>query len=227
MSLVLDGVRRLAQVAPWSGPVANQVRQVTHPQRKIFVIGPHRCATRSIINHFFGEQGFKYLHWRQGDVFVAKEVEARKNDIPALRAFLSRWTVYGDFIYLTKDTFIENHTLYEAFEAAYPEAYFILNDRHVDKWIASRLRHRQSGFLTRYQSVTGQTEEQAVETWRATFLENRERTLEHFKGHPRFRHLCIEETDHPSSANVGDIRPVIDMLAPDYVLSTSPWGKRT
>ncbi len=205
--------------------MANKLRQITHPGRKIFLIGPNRCATTTFHN-FFYSQGLKSIHWRKGEVILAKEIDKRLGDDRALRKFLAGWTVFSDFVYLTDEVFIENHTLYETYQRLFPEAYFILNDRDVDRWVASRLLHRDGGFLKRYLNVHGGTEDEAKAAWKTGFLAHREAVLKHFKDHPRFLHFHIDKGDRSAFIEPGDVDSLVALLAPDYQLSAEFWTSR-
>jgi hypothetical protein len=155
--------------------------------------------------------------------FLAKEIDARKGDNRALRRFMSRWTVFSDFMYLTNDEHIENHTLYRQYAEIFPEAYFILTDRDVDRWVSSRLRHRDGQWLARYLNVHGGTRAQAVDIWKAEFLRHRAEALDFFRGHPRFLHFQIDKADYPALLEPTDIHSLVDLLAPDYELSPAMW----
>ena len=209
----LDGLRKA-----WR----NRLRQILRPGRKVFIVGPHRTATTTLHN-FMSRQGLKSIHWRERDTFLAKEIDARKGDNRALRRFMSRWTVFSDFMYLTNDEHIENHTLYRQYAEIFPEAYFILTDRDVDRWVNSRLRHRDGQWLARYLNVHGGTREQAVDTWKDGFLRHRAEALDFFRGHPRFLHFQIDKADYPALLEPTDIRSLVDLLAPDYALSPAMW----
>lgn len=214
-----------ARTAPWPAVIANRIRQITHPERKIFMIGPNRCATNTF-HSFFRHQGLSAIHWRHGDAFLAKEIEARVGDDAALRRYLAPFTVFSDFVYLDDRVFIENHTLYPTFERLFPDAYFIFNDRDVDRWIDSRIRHRGGDFVTRYMAVKGCSREQALAEWRADFLSHREAVLAHFRGNPRFLHFYIDKADARAFVTADEVKPVVDLLASDYQLSERYWALR-
>jgi hypothetical protein len=220
---------RIDQTQPGSAQGAwrriwkNRIRQILHPGHKVFIVGPHRTATTTL-HHFLSRQGLRSIHWRERDTFLAKEIDDRKGDDKALRRFLSRWTVFSDFMYLTDKEHIENHTWYRRYAQIFPEAYFILTDRDVDRWVNSRLRHRDGQWLARYLTVHGGTREQAIDTWRAEFLDHRAKALEFFRGHPRFLHFQIDKSDYPALIEPTDIAALIDLLAPDYELSPTMWA---
>lgn len=201
----------------------NRLRQAMHPGRKIFIIGPHRTATTTLHN-FLSRQGLKSFHWRIGDTFLAQEVDKRKSDIDALRRFMAPWTVFSDFMYLTESEHIEGHTLFRTFLAAFPDAYFILSDRDVDRWINSRLLHRDGNWLARYLKVHGGTRDDAIATWRSEFLAHRADTLGFFSGHPRFLRFQIDKEDYPALLEPTDISALVDLLAPDYEVSPALWA---
>ena len=209
----------------WLNSMANFVVQKARPGRKIFIIGPNRCCTATL-HAFFERQGLKSFHWKKGVLNLALEIENRKNSPDDLREFLSNWTVYSDFIYLDEDRVIENNRLFRTYADLFPEAYFILNDRDVDRWVESRLRHRDGQFLARYLAATGLTEESAVARWRAEFIEHRDAVLSFFQGHPRFLHFYTDKADRKLFLQPGDLAPLIDMLSPDYRLSSTAWTKR-
>lgn len=200
----------------------NRLRQWTHPGRKIFIIGPHRCATTTL-HQFFASQGLVSFHWRKGQTYLAKEINDRLADDGALRRFLMKWTVYSDFVYLADGVHIENHTQYRKFQQLFPEAYFIFNDRDVDRWVNSRLLHRDGQWVDRYLQVRGGTRAEAIETWKRDFLENRAATLAHFEGNPRFFHYRIDDPAAEAAAGRPRIDELIEFLSPDYALSNTLW----
>ncbi|MDP2258250.1 MAG: hypothetical protein Q8J89_00860 [Caulobacter sp.] len=221
----LTRLMKYAMTAPWPAVAANRLRQITHPGRKIFMIGPNRCATNTF-HSFFRHQGLKAIHWRHGDAFLAREVDARLGDDEALRRFLAPWTVFSDFVYLTDEVFIENHTLYDTFRRLFPDAYFIFNDRDVDRWIDSRIRHRGGDFLTRYMAVRGCTREEALAQWREDFLAHRKSVLAYFEGDPRFLHFYIDKPNSKAFIGADEVSPVVDLLRDDYRLSERYWALR-
>lgn len=228
MSLDTARIERMlnyARTAPWPSVIANRLRQITHPGAKIFMIGPNRCATNTF-HSFFKHQGLKAIHWRHGDAFLAREIDARLGDDQALRRFLAPWTVFSDLVYLDDKVFLENHDQYETFQRLFPDAYFIFNDRDVDRWIDSRIRHRGGDFVTRYMAVMGCSREETFERWRAGFLEHRRKTLAHFAGNPRFLHFYIDKADAKAFVGAQEVKPVVDLLRADYQLSERYWALR-
>ena len=217
----LRRAKEYAQTVHWPDVIANRRAQKRHPERKIFMIGPNRCATTSF-HKFFHFQGLRSLHCREGDMYLAREIRDRMQDHDALRAFLSGWTVYSDFVYLTQTDHFEAHGLYETFSALFPDAYFILNDRDVDSWIASRLNFKDD-FLPRYLSVHGGTAYEAADIWREEFASHRRAALEFFAGHPRFIHFPITPIPDAGIDAPANIEQVIDMISPVFRLRKAHW----
>jgi hypothetical protein len=206
-----------ARTANWPNVLANRQAQNQHPDVKIFIIGPNRCATTSF-HRFFHRNGLRALHCRIGSMYLAKEIRDRLGDDKALKAFLSQWTVYSDFVYLTHEDHYEAHDLYETYARLFPEAYFILNDRDVDRWIGSRLSFKDD-CLERYLSVHGGTAQAAEARWREEFAHHREAALAFFAGNPRFTHVRIDQP-----VRGGDvIHPAIEMMRPHFSLDASLW----
>tara|TARA_R110001606_G_scaffold327262_1_gene474102 strand:+ start:23759 stop:24469 length:711 start_codon:yes stop_codon:yes gene_type:complete len=213
----LDRVWNYLRTAKWTNVLANRQAQNRHPDVKIFIIGPNRCATTSF-HRFFHRNGLRALHCRIGSMYLAKEIRDRLGDDEALKAFLSQWTVFSDFVYLTNEEHYEAHGLYETYARLFPEAYFILNDRDVERWIASRLSFKDD-FLERYLSVHGGTAEDAEARWREEFSQHREAALAFFAGNPRFAHVQIGQ--QTQAGNIID--PAIEMIRPHFKLDASLW----
>jgi len=205
----------------WPDVLANRRAEARNPGLKIFVIGPNRCATTSL-HKFFHFNGLRSLHCRIGEMYLAREIRDRRGDDAALRAFLGRWTVYSDFVYLTETEHYEAHGLYETYARLFPEAVFILNDRDTEGWIASRLRFKDD-FLPRYLAVHGGTAEQAAARWRAEQDAHRAAALAFFAGHTRFVHLRIDQTGPQDLAGAGVIEPVRRLLSPPFRLDPRHW----
>ncbi|NRD89513.1 hypothetical protein C8024_08750 [Sphingopyxis sp. BSNA05] len=205
------------KTANWLNVLTNRRAQSRFPDIKIFIIGPNRCATTSF-HRFFHRNGLRALHCRIGSMYLAREIRDRLGDDEALKAFLSRWTVYSDFVYLTDDEHYEAHDLYETYARLFPKAYFILNDRDVDRWVGSRLSFKDD-FLPRYLSVHGGTAQEAEAKWRKQFAQHREAALAFFAGHPRFIHVPIDRKVQSGSA----IDPVIEMMRPHFKLDRRLW----
>jgi hypothetical protein len=175
---------------------------------KIFLIGFNKCGTTSL-HKFFRNQGLKSAHCWIGNKSLAVEA-ARHSDAATCRKIFASWQVFSDFTFLKEKTFIEPLDLYPVWRHAFPNAYFILNDRNIDEWVRSRLVHKDGDFLKRYLIYSGCDETAAVAHWRAKFLAHKEEVLSFFKDDKRFCHFTLGQDD---------ISKIIDFLGPDYRLN--------
>lgn len=205
--------------------IVNRYRQSRRPDRKIFIIGPDHCAT-STLHNFFKKQGLKSIHAKSGEVNLTLQINNFLGDDSKLRRFLMPWTVFSDFVYLTDEKFIEAHTEYKVFERLFPEAYFIFNDRNVERWIASRLRHRNGTFLARCMNAANASAQDVMDQWRTDFLRHRAAVLSHFKDHPRFLHFEIDRGTKDQFVEADDIDNLLQLLGTEFSLSKEDWVKK-
>src|SRR5437773_272388 len=124
----------------------NNVARWTRPREKIFFIGFNKCGTTAI-HHFLHYQGIRSAHWKVGNEILAEEIEKRSSSPPDLKQFLSGWTAYSDLIFSTEELIIDGHKHFQLFDQLFPDAYFVLNDRDTEAWIASLMRHREGEFF--------------------------------------------------------------------------------
>jgi len=156
---------------------------------KIFLIGPNKCGT-STFHAFFEANRISSVHWDHGEVILAAtmSINISKNR-PVLRG-IDQFTAYSDLCFHSWHAWIEAATFFREFHAEYPDAFFILNDRDTERWIASRRTHPD--MLARALRFYGGTQDDVEARWR-TFLEgHRRQALAYFAGNPRFLHFDIE-----------------------------------
>lgn len=182
---------------------------------KVFFIGFNKCGTTSF-DRFMHSQGLKSIHWRTGERYLALDAAKATDDASAKRIF-ANGQVFSDFVYLSDTEFCEPLDLYPIWSRAFPSAYFILNDRDVDDWLASRMAHSKGTLMTRYRKVFGLTESETLDAWRHKFLKHRKDVLRHFDGHPRFAHFVLGRDP---------IETITQLLAPDYRLDPSYFRRR-
>jgi hypothetical protein len=202
-------------------------------QKKIFLIGFNRCATRQF-HDFFDSQGIPSLHWiykkrnvlgRERTRYLAKDVFDHRNDEVGLRRLLKPWTAFSDFTYVREGKFIEIDKIIDYIHRAFPDSYYIFNDRHVEPWIASRLRHRDGTFVERWTDVLNCSVDTVKLIWRDQFLFHRERVIERFRNHEGFVHMNIDEPSNGMTIGQQDIQPLVDMLKYDFEISGKYWGE--
>ncbi|HEX8668371.1 MAG TPA: sulfotransferase [Allosphingosinicella sp.] len=178
------------------------------PGRKIFFIGFNKCATSSI-HKLLNHQGVRSVHWHAGRANLALEIEARLADPERLAAFLRRWTAFSDLIYATDDRIIEGNRHFRLFHELFPDAYFVLNDRDPETWVASRMRHKSGQFASQYAAFHHCAPEALPPLWRGAREAHNDAVLRHFEGNPRFLHLRVDRDD---------MQVLLDFLAPDFRL---------
>ncbi len=211
-------IARVARKINWPAFVYNRFAQRRRPDVKVFVIGFNKCAT-STLHHFFRNHGLRSLHWREGDVFLAKEIAARQGNPQALKKFLDGWTVFSDLNYLDDHEFIEVNGLFTLYQQLYPEAYFVFNDRPVESWVKSRLNHRGGSYLARYLNATGMSKDDAVAQWETGYEAHRAKVLAHFQGHERFIHWRIGDDKDTPPEQSPDLQNLVSVMAADFRLN--------
>ena len=182
---------------------------------KIFLIGFNKCGTTSL-HFFFRDQGLKSAHWMLGKKFLALEAE-RNRDLVNCRKLFSGYQVFSDFTFLTETEFKEPLDLYPIWREAFPNAYFILNDRPVDEWIDSRLNHRNGKFIERYKTYSGLSESEIVNQWRDKFLTHQKNVMIFFRSDPKFCHFTLGR-DH--------IMKITNLVKADYSLDANNFIRR-
>jgi len=182
--------------------------------KRIFQIGFNKCATRSIAM-FFSRNGVKTRHWARNElaINIARRRAAFEDpvaDYPNVVLFTDMECVSD-----RKGPLIEAYKWFDYFHAWYPDAYFILNTRHVEDWIQSRLKHGR--YLQNYRWHSGVEDVSVItERWRQDWY------LHHYNVHRFF-------SDKPGRLLVFDIdrdgpRKLCDFVAADFSLDAALFG---
>ena len=154
-----------------------------HP--KLFFIGFNKTGTKTLHN-FFRSNGYlsvhssSYMAQRLGLPPIAKLIQQNEAKGRPLLDGLDHYDVYSDMIYLTDRELIEANGLFRTFDAQNPGAYFVFNDRPVEKWVRSRLSHEggpRGSFVGRYAKAMGIAEEEAPERWRQDYARHKAEVL--------------------------------------------------
>lgn len=200
----------------------------TSSKPKIFFLGFNKCGTKTF-HHFFEKNGLRSSHHARktrifGKTFnktkvagiIQRNVIAGRNSLRGLR----HYDVFSDMNEVTEHGFIEAARYFPHFAQDYPDAYFIFNDRPLERWIASRLGHVNGpygDFPGRYASALGVAREDLPEIWTRQYAHHKAEVFQFFKGHPRFLHFDIIR-DGPEEMRA--------FLAPDYALDARHWKHR-
>lgn len=181
---------------------------------KIFLIGFNKCGTTSL-HKFFHAQGLKSFHFFLNNQPLAVKA-SQSSDVLSCRKTFAHGQVFSDFTYLTEKEFYEPLDMYPLWRQAFPDAYFILNNRDVDSWLKSRMCHSEGTFLKRYMSLFDQTEDEVLLQWRTKFLAHTKSVLSFFEKDERFCHFTIGQDD---------IKKIVSLLAADYCLNPAMFGR--
>jgi len=193
----------------------NNVTRWTRPNEKIFFIGFNKCGTTAI-HHFLHYQGIRSAHRKVGNEILTEQIERRLSSPADLKRYLSRWTAYSDLILSSEELMIDGHRHFRLFHHLFPNAYFVLNDRDIEAWIASLMRHREGELFRRSMNFHGLDEDGMKELWRAHHASHMAAVKEHFGASPRFLHFRID-TD--------PVEILVNFLRPSFVLNPSFWRR--
>lgn len=196
---------------------------LANPRPKVFFIGFNKTGTKSLQTLFL-DNGYLPAH---SSTYMARRLnlppfaqlmkDNREAGRPLLRG-LGHYDVYMDMISLTASEVIEANGWFRDLEAQNPGAYFVFNDRPVEKWVRSRLSHEggpRGSFVKRYASAMGIGEAEAPDHWRDHYARHKAEVLAHFAGKPRFMLFDIE-SGRPSDLTA--------FLAADYRLDPRMWA---
>ena len=112
------------------------------PERlpKIFVIGHHKIATRSI-DRLFSWSGYPTIHCKKGQ--IARTMLSNLRLFRPLLHGLEDIQVFSDMEYVSTDGEIFfGYRLFPQLDYHYPGSYFVYNYRGVDGWIKSQFSHK-------------------------------------------------------------------------------------
>ena len=119
-----------------------------------------------------------------------------------LKGYDRRFRVFADMVINTRDVKFEANTLFPALDRDYPGAYFVLNTRDEDAWVASRLANfsmrTKMNFVDLECRVSGlRSADEAIAKWRSDRREFENRVERYFEGSQRFLKLDIARDDVP------------------------------
>ena len=211
----------MPEAIPIRKPVSINAPELT-ATRRIFVIGFNRCGTRSLTTAF-KQAGIGCVHWDRNQLMLAILSDLRRSGrinlsshYPGSNAFLDLIHVpehgeSGDHI-LTEGTLLHQQLI-----DSDPEAYFILNTRHVEDWLASRCRHLNGSFLEIYRRHLSHIHgrdfkvDDVLQEWRRMWHQAHAEIIGRFQREPLLRGLVYDIQLTP-------FQTLKQFLAPDYTL---------
>lgn len=160
---------------------------------KIFQIGFNKCGTKTLFS-FFQRNNIPSVHWHGGQ--LARCFLERRNRGEDPFSDYRNITFFSDMIYLSNEELIEPYRDFEYIHRYYPDSFFILNTRPVEKWIQSRLKH--GDWAERYRrALRLKSIEDVIGHWRLAWHEQHFRVLKYFESFPERILLFDIETDQP------------------------------
>lgn len=176
--------------------------------KRVFQIGFNRCGTTTLCR-FFHSNGVPAIHWDNGNIALnfAKRKAAGEDpflDYPDIRFFSDTGTSFGGQVL---DTYKEFRYIFRF----YPDAYFILNVRNVQRWLLSRCN---SGYLLeRHQAFLGiHTVEEMLLHWTLDWSRHLKEVQEFFSDKPGQLLVFDIEKDDPAR--------IVEFLKADFTLDS-------
>lgn len=185
---------------------------------KVFQIGMNKTGTRSIFI-LFKRSGYKSVHWDKGrlaeDIARASETGAHPLALWSDTVlFTDMESVHG------QAAPIEGYKYFELLEKSYPNAKFILNTRDVDRWLRSRMLHRDGkyfGYYTRHYETADPIE--IMTRWKRSWEDHHRSVREYFDDKPGKLLEFELGVDHGEKLQ--------EFFAPDISLDLAHWGNET
>ena len=133
----------------WSWNLGRIFRKQSIPiqaevSRRIFVIGHNKCGTRSI-NKLLKKNGYSSIHYDKGR--LAKRIQANFIFSRPLLDGVDQYCGYTD-MELCGEFYA--YRLFPLLDLQYPGSCFIYNTRDVNRWVDSRLNHRNGKYARTY-----------------------------------------------------------------------------
>jgi hypothetical protein len=172
---------------------------------KFFIIGFNKTGTTSI-DSFFQSYGFKTIHWKSGDRYLAQQIEVNVQRSDFILRGIDDFDVYSDFTFVSDDQAIEGNRYFRQLHSEFPSAFWILNTRSMQGWILSRLRH--PGFAERYSKALNSSIIELIDFWQELKVSRELEIRQYFAGNDRFVEFDIDrETFTELAAKLGLAMP--------------------
>ena len=170
---------------------------------KVFVIGHHKIATRSI-HRLFRIDGYRAIHWKGGRIADTMLKNLRTSQ-PLLTG-IDKSNVYSDMECLHKNgEFFYGHRLFPILDLQYPGSLFIFNTRNLESWIKSQLAHKSKKhgpYVRRVRKGLNAlnpdrqiTTEDVIEMWRKTWHQHENEVNKYFSGKSNLIKVNIENPE--------------------------------
>ena len=211
----------MPEAIPIRKPVSINAPEIT-ATRRIYVIGFNRCGTRSLTTAF-KQAGIGCVHWDRNQLMLAILSDLRCNGRINLSAHYPGSNAFLDLIHVPEHgepgehILAEGTLLHQQLIDSDPDAYFILNTRSVESWLASRCRHLNGSFLEIYRRHLSKIHNRTFSVddvlleWRRMWHQAHAEILSRFQREPKLRGLVFDIENTPYDA-------LKQFLAEDYTL---------
>lgn len=162
---------------------------------KVFQIGFNKCGTRAI-KYFFKQNGLRCVHWDDGRL-----AKAMFRNLKAGRSLIhgyEDYDVFTDMECMKNGLGLEGYKLYPQLAEEFPTALFLLNTRDREKWIESRMNHRDGKLAENWKAHYGVTSDEDLQNrWREDWDSHHLQVTTFFSGSP-YRFVIFDiERDSP------------------------------
>lgn len=172
----------------------------------LFQIGFNKCGTMSLHN-FFLNNDIKSIHWA-GAKLANKIYENKKNGVSLLSGY-EEYQAFVDMEDADKQQYVAID-LFKDLYRQYPDAIFIFNDRNVEKWIQSRLKHGL--YAKRCMEAIGLNSiDEVKEYWRKQYIDHKHNVLEFFGDKLNFIYFKIDEKNSNDKLIEGLLKNKVDI----------------
>ena len=211
----------MPEAIPIRKPVSLNAEEIS-TSRRIYVIGFNRCGTRSLTTAF-KQAGIGCVHWDRNQLMLAILSDLRRTGRINLSAHYPGSNAFLDLIHVPEHgesgdhILTEGTLLHQQLIDSDPEAYFILNTRHVEDWLASRCRHLNGSFLEIYRRHLSRIQgrefsvDDVLQDWRRMWHQAHADIIGRFQREPQLRGLVYDIQLTP-------FQTLKQFLAPDYTL---------
>jgi len=164
---------------------------------KIFIVGFNKCGTRAL-HQFFADNGLKSVHWDNNALALSMWDQIRKGENPTAKyptvQVFSDMECVSEFSMPPIEIFLHFEKLYEW----YPNAYFVLNTRSIERWVISRIYHLDGYLLECWKHHYGTRDVLEVITrWRKSWMEHHKNVRQFFADKPGSLLEFNLDTDEP------------------------------
>lgn len=173
-------------------------------KNKIFFVGFSNCGTTAL-HHFLKKNGVLSIHHHRKSLYLATIIEQNILRQRDPLKYLSGFEAFSDMRMASDTSYIEANKYFKEIYKYYPDSYFVFNDRPVDAWIKTLLKH---GKFAEYQSNYFNVEKSDLDgIWTDLYEAHKQKVAEFFAEKGRFLNFNIK-TDK--------ISKLTEFLKPDY-----------